>query len=59
MVNTSTSSARVTVFDGAEIEGASHTVYTLENGGVAVTLAVVAQELPRIVYWGRALNRQH
>ncbi|MFC0265816.1 alpha-galactosidase [Alloscardovia macacae] len=31
-------------------------IVTLENGGVAVTLSLKNNELPRIVYWGRALG---
>lgn len=53
MVNTSRSAARVFAYEGAAVEGAEHTGYTLRNGGVAVSVAIVNNELPRIVYWGR------
>ncbi|TCD54196.1 alpha-galactosidase [Alloscardovia theropitheci] len=46
--------AHVYAYNGEVRDGKTHEVYTLENGGIAVTLSVVDNELPRIVYWGRA-----
>lgn len=44
----------VYVSDGVPAEDKKVSLYTLENGGVAITLAKYDNQLPRIVYWGRS-----
>ncbi|MFD0704670.1 alpha-galactosidase [Alloscardovia venturai] len=49
-----TDSGAVYVSNGVCAEDKEVSLYTLENGGVAITLAKYDNQLPRIVYWGRS-----